>query len=133
MKARLEPIIVAASIHALDCAADGGPTLRDRITASSQGGLIGAMDSAWVRRSQDSSRCLLRSPVIIDQTVRRAVVRKHRFCFALNLRNDALRQHFAQLDAPLIKRIDVPDHALGKDRSEERRVGKECRSRWSPY
>ena len=22
---------------------------------------------------------------------------------------------------------------LGKDRSEERRVGKECRSRWSPY
>src|SRR3712207_9258945 len=23
--------------------------------------------------------------------------------------------------------------ALGKSRSEERRVGKECRSRWSPY
>jgi len=23
--------------------------------------------------------------------------------------------------------------ALGDDRSEERRVGKECRSRWSPY
>ena len=23
--------------------------------------------------------------------------------------------------------------ALGQDRSEERRVGKECRSRWSPY
>ena len=22
---------------------------------------------------------------------------------------------------------------LNKDRSEERRVGKECRSRWSPY
>ena len=22
---------------------------------------------------------------------------------------------------------------IGKDRSEERRVGKECRSRWSPY
>ena len=22
---------------------------------------------------------------------------------------------------------------LGKERSEERRVGKECRSRWSPY
>ena len=22
---------------------------------------------------------------------------------------------------------------LGRDRSEERRVGKECRSRWSPY
>ena len=23
--------------------------------------------------------------------------------------------------------------AIGKTRSEERRVGKECRSRWSPY
>src|SRR2546430_8492397 len=27
---------------------------------------------------------------------------------------------------------DLPSHCLGK-RSEERRVGKECRSRWSPY
>ena len=25
------------------------------------------------------------------------------------------------------------EHALANDRSEERRVGKECRSRWSPY
>ena len=36
--------------------------------------------------------------------------------------------------------VDYPDfgHALAKgiesgERSEERRVGKECRSRWSPY
>src|SRR2546430_11557196 len=27
----------------------------------------------------------------------------------------------------------IRDHALRFDRSEERRVGKECRSRWSPY
>src|SRR5256885_15001644 len=30
----------------------------------------------------------------------------------------------------------VADHAVGalmRERSEERRVGKECRSRWSPY
>src|SRR5256885_10555186 len=26
-----------------------------------------------------------------------------------------------------------PDGILGQERSEERRVGKECRSRWSPY
>src|SRR3712207_8922670 len=26
-----------------------------------------------------------------------------------------------------------PEAHLGDDRSEERRVGKECRSRWSPY
>ena len=27
----------------------------------------------------------------------------------------------------------TPDTALTAPRSEERRVGKECRSRWSPY
>src|ERR1035437_827750 len=27
----------------------------------------------------------------------------------------------------------VPAHFWSDDRSEERRVGKECRSRWSPY
>ena len=28
---------------------------------------------------------------------------------------------------------DLVMHFIGLDRSEERRVGKECRSRWSPY
>ena len=27
----------------------------------------------------------------------------------------------------------MPELAQNRDRSEERRVGKECRSRWSPY
>ena len=36
------------------------------------------------------------------------------------------------LDAPLFAVADELDDAV-KDRSEERRVGKECRSRWSPY
>src|SRR2546422_11334287 len=30
-------------------------------------------------------------------------------------------------------RLDLDVIAVGADRSEERRVGKECRSRWSPY
>ena len=34
---------------------------------------------------------------------------------------------------PGTKRIDRLDQNLGALRSEERRVGKECRSRWSPY
>ena len=29
--------------------------------------------------------------------------------------------------------FDIEDPMLGRMRSEERRVGKECRSRWSPY
>src|SRR5438034_11759049 len=33
---------------------------------------------------------------------------------ALELRNDPLGQHLAQLDSPLIERVDVPDDALGE-------------------
>ena len=35
----------------------------------------------------------------------------------------------------LAARLGVPAllRAVGAERSEERRVGKECRSRWSPY
>src|SRR2546422_11232419 len=29
--------------------------------------------------------------------------------------------------------VQMPAHILVGERSEERRVGKECRSRWSPY
>ena len=32
------------------------------------------------------------------------------------------------------QKIDIPNYsAIVRSRSEERRVGKECRSRWSPY
>ena len=33
----------------------------------------------------------------------------------------------------LLERIEGADIIVTKERSEERRVGKECRSRWSPY
>ena len=39
---------------------------------------------------------------------------------------------FAGTDANSLFQIDHEDLAV-TDRSEERRVGKECRSRWSPY
>ena len=37
------------------------------------------------------------------------------------------------LEASYFRPINVPKFADGATRSEERRVGKECRSRWSPY
>ena len=37
-----------------------------------------------------------------------------RLRLALELRDDALGQHLAQLDAPLVERVDVPDGALGE-------------------
>src|ERR1051326_2416466 len=37
------------------------------------------------------------------------------------------------LAVPMSHNIDHKDGRLSVERSEERRVGKECRSRWSPY
>ena len=66
-------------------------------------------------------------------------------------RNAAEIESNLRTQAPDVREISVPDppfevpleydvlidvfqpHAVGDDRSEERRVGKECRSRWSPY
>src|SRR3712207_6851055 len=36
-------------------------------------------------------------------------------------------------DTPKSDLLDMPKSPAGYVRSEERRVGKECRSRWSPY
>ena len=35
--------------------------------------------------------------------------------------------------AKLLDECEIPFEMLALSRSEERRVGKECRSRWSPY
>src|SRR2546426_6958574 len=43
-----------------------------------------------------------------------------------------LEDHFLDLEAKLALQLARRDGAEGH-RSEERRVGKECRSRWSPY
>ena len=40
---------------------------------------------------------------------------ERRFGRVFQFRNDALRQHFAQLHAPLIERVNVPDGPLRKD------------------
>jgi len=34
---------------------------------------------------------------------------------------------------PNVSRKEALQYWFGKNRSEERRLGKECRSRWSPY
>src|SRR5262249_14587598 len=59
-----------------------------------------------------SSRGRLVSPVASNESVRRAVVAEPGLHWALELRDDALRQHLSQLHAPLVERIDVPDDAL---------------------
>ena len=39
----------------------------------------------------------------------------------------------AHTDTATFAHVKLPALAWGEKRSEERRVGKECRSRWSPY
>src|SRR5689334_6987791 len=40
---------------------------------------------------------------------------KLRLTGALEFRNDAVGKHFAEFDAPLVERIDIPDGTLDKD------------------
>ena len=50
----------------------------------------------------------------------------------LNVRA-VLMGHVRQVGDTLHIQVDLVDATTGAQRSEERRVGKECRSRWSPY
>src|SRR5256886_5800590 len=59
---------------------------------------------------------------------------------ALVLLDPLLEQRVARLERPRHERGEAAEHILKLadrvevvERSEERRVGKECRSRWSPY
>ena len=46
-----------------------------------------------------------------------------------------LRSYTGTITEWIQKFLEDPEHPVSKNkmRSEERRVGKECRSRWSPY
>src|SRR3989442_11137608 len=57
---------------------------------------------------------------------------------AILIRADTDVAHDRVVAHVLLKGADLqlpgtPPHPRGRKRSEERRVGKECRSRWSPY
>src|SRR6516164_4546026 len=53
--------------------------------------------------------------VAADQRIRRTIVAKLGLGFAVEFGDDAQGQHFAELHTPLVKRVDVPDRALGKN------------------
>src|SRR5437660_12729484 len=72
----------------------------------------GFSSAAAVLRS--SSPCVLAPAVAADEVVRRAVMPERRLGLALDLGDDALGELLAQLDAPLIEGVDVPDDALGE-------------------
>src|SRR4029434_498651 len=52
--------------------------------------------------------------IAADEVVRRAIMAELGFRRALELGDDVLGQHLAELDSPLIERVDVPDAPLGE-------------------
>src|SRR6202789_4378167 len=69
-------------------------------------------------------------PITPDQRVRGAVMPERGRLVGVELRNDPLGQHLAELDAPLVERVDLPDRPLcehavlvKRDQLAERRRG----------
>src|SRR5256885_12750256 len=81
--------------------------------------------------ARQPKRLLSRLPRNLEQRATREVVVLAVVRFA---RSDA-EGAAAALDGPLAARLPEADlkNLWGRVRSEERRVGKECRSRWAPY
>ena len=48
-------------------------------------------------------------------------------------RNEKIDKNLLRYLTVKVKKLDLKTNYFEKKRSEERRVGKECRSRWSPY
>src|SRR5678815_175254 len=75
---------------------------------------ISVISPSSSRSAGVSSRPALALAIAPDEVVRGAVVAERGLLLALQLRDDALGQHLAQLDAPLVEGVDVPDGALGE-------------------
>ena len=79
----------------------------------------------------------------MKHTLKISVSKKPRADSIVNFRSVSVREKFLRLlfGMPCKMTILVPGdsveelsiHEVNEGRSEERRVGKECRSRWSPY
>src|SRR2546426_2535039 len=54
-------------------------------------------------------------PIAVDQRAGRAIMGQFWLFGALQFRDDAVCQHLAKFNAPLVERVDVPDGSLGED------------------
>src|SRR5439155_1463051 len=59
-----------------------------------------------------SSRTFFELAITADQGIGRTVMIELGLCAGVEFRNDAQRQHLAELDPPLVEGVDVPDGAL---------------------
>src|SRR5256885_15414016 len=76
-------------------------------------------------------------PIVICATTWRGLRRSFSSCFETGVvapnNNADAKEAASPADSPLGINLTVGISRWQPDRSEERRVGKECRSRWSPY
>src|SRR5260221_10762461 len=59
--------------------------------------------------------------------------KRHCTTWRSSISSEGMKREFMPLDIAVFRTAADGDLAFFGQRSEERRVGKECRSRWSPY
>ena len=97
------------------CSRPSGPVRSFRVAWRLLPGRLIGREAPRAQRSAVGPAVRL-SAIAADQRVGRAVVARASGSAALvELRDDALREHLAELDAPLVERVDVPDRALRED------------------
>jgi len=106
----------------------------ERVIAGPQGGQVRANDADVVNLCANNYLGLANHPAI-REAAHRALDRYGYGMASVRFICGTQTVH-KQLEAALSKFLGTEDTVLYSscwDRSEERRVGKECRSRWSPY
>src|SRR5256886_16687088 len=95
----------------------------------------GEAEFFWGREVVERGEISERTAELVDTEVKRIRGDAYERAKAVLLdRRGALdRLAAALLERETLDREEVEMVVAGKPRSEERRVGKECRSRWSPY
>src|SRR2546430_5131665 len=71
-------------------------------------------------------------PISVNKNIARMSYRERRKYRIDDLPRD-LHEALDYLEKDVVMRTALGEHIYERYRSEERRVGKECRSRWSPY
>src|SRR5437870_13619470 len=103
---------VSGPLRLIGAGGGSGVRSKSRISAyrSSAGG-----DGESDLRAGMSASVHVECPETADQGICRAIVMQVWLAWILELRRNARGQLLAELDAPLIERVDVPDDTLGKN------------------
>ena len=108
--------------------------LFDKINALPVADLVGISDRVFDRhvggKIKTVSRVALSTPQMLRDLYTPGVAR---VCLAIKNNPELVREYTNIGDTVAIVTNGTAILGLGDIRSEERRVGKECRSRWSPY